>query len=44
MAARKVNKSSKTGKFVSNKEVKNHPATTFRETVKSKTKPKPKKK
>ena len=35
MSPRKVNKSAKTGKFVSNKDVKNHPATTFRETVKS---------
>jgi hypothetical protein len=40
MAPRKVNKSAKTGKFVTNKEVKSHPATTFRETVKPKKKKK----
>ncbi len=40
MAPRKVNKSAKTGKFVSNKDVKNHPATTFVETTKAKPAPK----
>jgi hypothetical protein len=43
MAPRKVNKSAKTGKFVSNKELKAKPSTTFRETTKPKAKPSKKK-
>ncbi len=38
--ARKVNKSAKTGLFVTKEEVKHHPATTFTETVKPRAKKK----
>ena len=38
--ARKVNKSAKTGLFVTKEEVKSHPATTFTETVKPRAKKK----
>ena len=34
--AKQVNKSAKTGKFVSNKQVKKSPSTTYKQTVKPK--------
>ncbi len=33
MATKQVNKSAKTGEFVSNEDVKNKPATTYKQTV-----------
>jgi len=44
MAPRTVNKSAKTGKFVTKAALKKSPATTFRETTKPRAKAKPKKK
>jgi hypothetical protein len=44
MAPRTVNKSAKTGKFVTKAALKKRPATTFRETTKPRAKAKPKKK
>ena len=32
-STKQINKSAKTGKFVSNKDVKNKPATTYKQTV-----------